>query len=83
MSSKLLLAISSGRNHVLKATLKLSGPPGVTFYFQASTLYRDGESQSVIITLLSIPCQMPWDLLNAQLIAFQYWIWLNILKFQY
>jgi len=48
MSSKLLLVISSGRNHVLKATLKLSGPRGVTFRFQASTLYGNGEPQSVI-----------------------------------
>ena len=48
MSSKLLLAISSGRNHVVKATLKLSGPPGVTFHFPTSTLYGGGESQSVI-----------------------------------
>jgi hypothetical protein len=48
MSSKLLLVISSGRNHVLKATLKLSGPPGVTFRFQASTLYGNGKPQNVI-----------------------------------
>ena len=34
-------------------------------------------------TLLSITYQIPWELLNAQLIAFQYWIWRNILKFQY
>jgi hypothetical protein len=46
MSSKLLLVISSGRNHVLKATLKLSGPPGVTFRFQESALDGDGKSQS-------------------------------------
>jgi len=44
-SSKLLLAVSSGRNYILKATLKLSGPPGVTFHVQDSALDGDGESQ--------------------------------------
>jgi hypothetical protein len=48
MSSKLLLAVSSGRNYILKATLKLSGPPGVTFHVQDSVLDGDGESQKVI-----------------------------------
>jgi hypothetical protein len=47
MSSKLLLAVSSGRNHILKATLKLSGPPGVTFHVQGSALDGDGESQKI------------------------------------
>ncbi len=47
MSSRLLLAVSSGRNHILKATLKLSGPSGVTFHFQDSALDDDGESQNV------------------------------------
>ena len=47
MSSKLLLAVSSGRNHVSRATLKLSGPPGVTFRFQESTLDDDGGFQNV------------------------------------
>ncbi len=47
MSSKLLLAVSSGRNNILKATLKLSGPPGVLFHFRDSTLDGDGESQNV------------------------------------
>jgi hypothetical protein len=47
MSSKLLLAVSSGRNHVLKATLRLSGPPGVTFRFQESVLDGDGGSRNV------------------------------------
>jgi hypothetical protein len=47
MSSKLLLAISSGRNHILKATLKLSGPQGVAFRFQDSTLDGDGGSRNV------------------------------------
>lgn len=45
MSSKLLLAVSSGRNYILKATLKLSGPPGVTFHMQDSAL--DGGETSV------------------------------------
>lgn len=45
MSSKLLLVISSGRNHILKATFKLSGPQGVTFRFQDSALDSDGGSQ--------------------------------------
>lgn len=44
MSSKLVLAISSGRNYILKATLKLSGPPGVAFHFQDSALDGGGES---------------------------------------
>lgn len=43
MSSKLLLAVSSGRNHILKATIKLSGPQGVTFRFQDSALDGDGS----------------------------------------
>jgi hypothetical protein len=47
MSSKLVLAVSSGRNYILKATLKLSGPPGVTFHFQDSALDGSGESQKV------------------------------------
>lgn len=42
MSSKLLLTVSSGRNHVSRATLKLSGSPGVTFRFQESRLDDDG-----------------------------------------
>ncbi|KAI0256634.1 trafficking protein particle complex subunit 10 [Lactifluus subvellereus] len=47
MSSKLLLAVSSGRNHVSRATLKLSGPPGVAFHFQESTLDDDVTSASL------------------------------------
>lgn len=46
MSSRLLLAVTSGRNYILKATLKLSGPPGVTFHVQDSAL-DDGELQRV------------------------------------
>jgi hypothetical protein len=46
MSSKLLLVISSGRNHVQKATLKFSGPQGVTFRFQESALDSDGGPQN-------------------------------------
>ena len=45
MSSKLLLAVSSGRNYILKATLKLSGPPGVTFHVQDTVLDGGGELQ--------------------------------------
>ena len=45
MSSKLLLAISTGRNHVLKAKLKLTGPPDVAFLFKESTLEGDGGSE--------------------------------------
>ena len=45
MSSKLLLAVSSGRN-LLKATIKLSGPQGVNFRFQDSAL-DGGESHKV------------------------------------
>lgn len=47
MSSKLVLAVSSGRNHILKATLKISGPPGVTFHVQDSALDDSGESRKV------------------------------------
>ncbi|KAH9966604.1 trafficking protein particle complex subunit 10 [Russula dissimulans] len=47
MSSKLLLVISSGRNHVQKATLKFSGPQGVTFRFQESALDSDDASVSL------------------------------------
>ena len=46
MFSKLLLAISSGRNHIVKATFKLSGPQGVAFRFQDSALDSDGASRS-------------------------------------
>ena len=45
MSSKLLLAISTGRNYVSKAKLKLTGPPDVTFFFKESTLEGDGEPE--------------------------------------
>jgi hypothetical protein len=44
MSSKLLLVVSSGRNHILKATLKLSGPSGVSFGFEDAALDGDGGS---------------------------------------
>lgn len=47
MSSKILLVISSGRNHILKASLKVSGPVGVTFRFQESVLDGGGEPQDV------------------------------------
>ncbi|KAH9005086.1 hypothetical protein EDB86DRAFT_3061943 [Lactarius hatsudake] len=41
LSSKLLLAISTGRNYVSKAKLKLAGPPDVAFFFKESTLEGD------------------------------------------
>jgi hypothetical protein len=47
MSSKLLLAVSSGRNYISKATIKLTGPQGVTFRLQDSALDGDGGSQKV------------------------------------
>ncbi|KAH9180489.1 trafficking protein particle complex subunit 10 [Lactarius sanguifluus] len=47
MSSKLLLAISTGRNYVSKAKLKLAGPPDVTFLFKESTLEGDVSSASL------------------------------------
>lgn len=46
MSSKLLLAISTGRNYVSKVKLKLTGPPEVSFLFKESTLEGDGESET-------------------------------------
>ncbi len=47
MSSRLLLAISTGRNCVSKAKLKLTGPPDVAFLFKESTLEGDGGSERV------------------------------------
>lgn len=47
MSSRLVFAVSSGRNYILKATLKVSGPPGVTFHVQDSALDDGGESLKV------------------------------------
>jgi hypothetical protein len=47
MSSKLLLSVSSGRNDVLRATLKLSGPPDITFRFQEAMLDDGGGFQKV------------------------------------
>ncbi|KAI0288169.1 trafficking protein particle complex subunit 10 [Russula brevipes] len=54
MSSKLLLAVSSGRNHIPQATLKLSGPPDVTFRFQESALDGDDASASLELVKDSI-----------------------------
>ena len=45
ISSKLLLGISTGRNQVTKAKLKLTGPPDVSFFFQQATVDSDGGSQ--------------------------------------
>ena len=45
VSSKLLLGISTGRNYVSTAKLKLSGPPDVSFHFKESTLDGDGGSE--------------------------------------
>ena len=42
VSSKLLLGISTGRNYVSKAKLKLTGPPEVSFHFKESALDCDG-----------------------------------------
>jgi hypothetical protein len=42
MSSKLLLSVSSGRNDVPRATLTLSGPPGIAFRFQEAMLDDEG-----------------------------------------
>jgi hypothetical protein len=47
MSSKLVLAVSSGRNYISKATLKISGPQGVVFHLQDSALDGGGELQKV------------------------------------
>jgi hypothetical protein len=47
MSSKLVLAVSSGRNYILKATLEISGPPGVIFHVQDSALDGGGESHKI------------------------------------
>ncbi|KAH9048160.1 trafficking protein particle complex subunit 10 [Lactarius hengduanensis] len=47
MSSKLLLVISTGRNYVSKAKLKLAGPPDVAFLFKESTLEGDVSSASL------------------------------------
>jgi len=47
VSSKLLLVVSSGRNYVQRATLKFSGPQGVTFRLQESALDGDGGFQKV------------------------------------
>ncbi|KAH9079351.1 trafficking protein particle complex subunit 10 [Lactarius deliciosus] len=51
MSSKLLLAISTGRNYVSKAKLKLAGPPDVAFLFKESTLEGDGENCISLVDL--------------------------------
>lgn len=42
MSSKLLFVISTGRNYVSKAQVKLTGPSDVAFLFKESTLEGDG-----------------------------------------
>ncbi|KAI9446516.1 trafficking protein particle complex subunit 10 [Lactarius indigo] len=47
MSSKLLLAISTGRNYVSKAKLKLTGPPDIAFLFKESMLESDVTSASL------------------------------------
>lgn len=45
VSSKLLLGVSTGRNHVSKAKLKLTGPPYVSFFFKEATIDSNGGSE--------------------------------------
>lgn len=60
LSSKLLLAISTGRNYVSKAKLRLTGPPDVAFLFKESTLEGDVSSVSIeceedCVSLVDLP----------------------------
>ncbi|KAI0273565.1 trafficking protein particle complex subunit 10 [Gloeopeniophorella convolvens] len=60
VTSNLLLTVSSGRNHISKATLKLSGPTGVNFLFKKSVLDGNESSASLIcaddcIAVLDLP----------------------------
>jgi len=84
VSSKLLLAVSSGRNYILKATLKISGPQGVTFHVQDSALDDNGESQKVSKPHgFHVIYQKLRYLLSVLPRISQYKTLLNIPKFQY
>jgi len=45
-SSHLLVVLHTGRNHLTKATIKLSGPAGIQFRYQEAVLQSGGESVS-------------------------------------
>lgn len=76
-NSRLLVVLSAGRNEISNASIRLSGPSGITFDYSKAVL--DGERMSVFASFFDLPLRGNGSE-NAQLSHAQDCISLNNVK---